>query len=206
LCKPLRAAAHCQLVSILFDPWHTHSGFEICDQKSVILVDADVHLGHLDFVKARRQIVQRKRTFLVNLVSSNPVLEMVFDQGKMPLVSSTPSNWMISEKAFGELTRLSYIESTVRPSMTSKASKTTYVSSANKQTLFVSKSIRQTPRTNMQRSLWVLYNFYLDHEVILVRPFRIWAIYVFTLEEVFFLFFQPSPRFFGRSNQGLLRF
>ena len=92
LCKPLRAAANCQLVSILFDPWHTHNGFEICDQKSVILVDADVHIGHPDFVKARRQIVQRKRTSLVNLVSSNPVLEMVFDQGKMPLVSSTPSN------------------------------------------------------------------------------------------------------------------
>ena len=54
----------------------------------------------------------------------------------------------------------------------------------------------------MQRSLWVLYNFYLDHEVILVRSFPIWAIYVFTLEEVFFLFFQPSPRFLRSFEPG----
>lgn len=54
----------------------------------------------------------------------------------------------------------------------------------------------------MKRSLWVLYNFHLDHEVILVRSFRIWAIYVFTLEEVFFLFFQPSPRFLRSFEPG----
>lgn len=114
-------------MSILFDPWHTHSGFEIWNQKSVILVDADVHLGTLILSKREGKRTKRKRTFLVNLVSSNPVLKMVLDQGKMSLVSLTPSKWMISEKAFGELTRLSYIESTVRPSMTSKASKTTEI-------------------------------------------------------------------------------
>ena len=54
----------------------------------------------------------------------------------------------------------------------------------------------------MQRSLWVLYNFYLVHKVILVRSFPIWVIYVFTLEEVFFLFFQPSPRFLRSFEPG----
>lgn len=62
--------------------------------------------GTLILSKREGKRTKRKRTFLVNLVSSNPVLKMVLDQGKMPLVSSTPSNWMISEKAFGELTRL----------------------------------------------------------------------------------------------------
>lgn len=60
LCKPMWAAANCRLVSILFDPWHTHSGFEIWNQKSVILVDADVLLGHPDFVKARGQTNETK--------------------------------------------------------------------------------------------------------------------------------------------------
>ena len=60
LWKPMWAAANCRLVSILFDPWHTHSGFEIWNQKSVILVDADVLLGHPDFVKARGQTNETK--------------------------------------------------------------------------------------------------------------------------------------------------
>ena len=37
--------------------------------------------------------------------------------------------------------------------------------------------------------------FFLDHEVILERPFRVWAIYVFTLPAYFLLLFQPLSRF-----------
>lgn len=49
---------------------------EICDQESVIFVHAYVHLGHPDFAEMQRKIFQRKGTFGVNLVSSNPLFEM----------------------------------------------------------------------------------------------------------------------------------
>ena len=63
------------------------------------------------------------------------------------------------------------------------------------QTPFVSKPIWQSPRSNMQRSLQVLDNFHLNQKVRLKNPFRSWALYVFTLEAVFFLFFQQQSRF-----------
>lgn len=46
-------------------------------------------------------------------------------------------------------------------------------------------------RANVQRSLRVFDNIYLIHEVILKSSFCVRAIYVFTLEAVFFLLFQP---------------
>ena len=53
----------------------------------MIFVNADVHLRHPTFVEARKQIFQQKSTLVVNLGPSNPPLEMVFDQGKMPFVN-----------------------------------------------------------------------------------------------------------------------
>ena len=83
--------------------------------------------------------------------------------------------------------------------MTSKASKTTEIDGVRiqcQQTNPFCFEVNQANASPQHAKVLVgPYNFYLDHEVILVRPFRIWAIYVFTLEEVFFLFFQPSPRF-----------
>ena len=54
----------------------------------------------------------------------------------------------------------------------------------------------------MQRSLRVLDNFYLDYEVIRERPLRVWVMYAFTLEAVFFPFFQRSPRFLQSLESG----
>ena len=57
------------------------------------------------------------------------------------------------------------------------------------------KPIWQSPRSNMQRSLQVLDNFHLNQRVRLKNPFLSWALYVFALEAVFFLFFQQQSRF-----------
>ena len=54
----------------------------------------------------------------------------------------------------------------------------------------------------MQRSLRVLDNFYIDYEVIRERPLRVWVMYAFTLEAVFFPFFQRSPRFLQSLESG----
>ena len=149
----------------------------------MIFVNADVHLRHPTFVEARKQILQRKSTLVVNLGPSNPPLEMVFDQGKMPFVNLTPSNWWIDDALLWTAMHLKNIVG---------------VRVQRQHSFLVSKPIGQTippPRFNMQRSLRVLDNFYLDYEVILERPFRVWAMYFFTLEAVFLPFFQRSPRF-----------
>ena len=52
--------------------------------------------------------------------------------------------------------------------------------------LFVSKLISANTSLLMQTSLRVLHNFHLNYEVIL-EPFRVWAIYVFTFAAGFFL-------------------
>ena len=46
-------------------------------------------------VKICDQIFQGKGTFTVNLISSNPLLEMAFNQREIPLVEPLPSNSII---------------------------------------------------------------------------------------------------------------
>ena len=54
---------------------------------------------------------------MINLVSNNPLLKIVFKQWKMSFVNSTPSSWMISvaKKLSSELTSLSFVVLTMRP-------------------------------------------------------------------------------------------
>lgn len=118
-------------------------------------------------------------------------------KGKCPLWIQ-PLVWMIVEKPCPELTSLSCVESMIRPSINSKTSKNTKLVSVciqRHQTLSCFEANWANPCSNMQRTLQVLNNFYLDHEVTLERPFQVWAIYAFTLVADFFLLFQPMSPF-----------
>ena len=64
----------------------------------------------------------------------------------------------------------------------------------DQQIFFVSKPIWQAPRPDMQRCWRVLDNFHLNIKVLLKAPFRVWTLYFFALQTVFFLFFQPLSR------------
>ena len=122
---------------------------------------------------------------------------MILDQRKMPFVCPS-SNSMLVEKACGQFASFSFVTNTMRPLMNRNAYENTKhvgVLIKRQQTPFVSKPIWQSPRSNMQSSLQVLDNFHLNHKVRLKNPFRVWTLYVFALEAVFFLFFQPQSRF-----------
>lgn len=53
----------------------------------MVFLDADVHLGHPDFVELRKQIFQQKGPVIVNIVSSNPMLEIASINEECPLWS-----------------------------------------------------------------------------------------------------------------------
>ena len=108
------------------------------------------------------------------------------------------SNSMLVEEACGQLASFSCVTNTMRLLMNRNASENTKLVGVlikRQQTPFVSKPIWQSPRSNMQRSLQVLDNFHLNQKVRVKNPFRSWALYVFALEAVFFLFFQQQSRF-----------
>ena len=65
----------------------------------MVFLDADVHLGHPDFVELRKQIFQQKGPVIVNIVSSNPMLEIAFDQRGMPLCGAAPIKFYSYEKS-----------------------------------------------------------------------------------------------------------
>ena len=70
-------------------------------------------------------------------------------------------------------------------------SSSAYVSTrANKSFLFRSQSGKR-PAPTCKGALRVLYNFHLNHKVLLKTPFCVWTLYFFALQTVFFLFFQP---------------
>ena len=56
--------------------------------------------------------------------------------------------------------------------------------------------------SNMQWCLQVLDDFHLYHEMLLKPSFPVGAISVFALDAVFFLFLQPSPRFWQLVEPG----
>ena len=73
-------------------------------------------------------------------------------------------------------------------------SSSAYVStSANRSFLFRSQSGKR-PVPTCKGALRVLYNFHLNHYVLLKTPFCVWTLYFFALQTVFFLFFQPLSR------------
>ena len=121
---------------------------------------------------------------------------MIFDQRKMPF-EYTSSNSMLVERACGQLAGFSCITNTMRTLMNRNASENTKpvgVHIKRQQIPFVSEPFWQSPLSSMQRSLQVLDNFHLNQKVRLKNPFCVWALYVFALEAVFFLFFQPQSR------------
>ena len=54
----------------------------------------NVLLGGSQSIKTRGKI----GAFVGNLVTSKPLMKMVFDQRKMSFVNSMPSNWMLAKK------------------------------------------------------------------------------------------------------------
>lgn len=146
----------------------------------MVFLDADVHLGHPDFVELRKQIFQQKGPVIVNIVSSNPMLEIAFDQRGMPFVELPPSNSILMKKACSKLTNFTRVVLMMPSSMDRDESKNTEIASVH---------IQQTPHSNMQWWLQVLDDFHLYHEMIPKPPFPVGAISVFALEVVFFLNF-----------------
>ena len=121
---------------------------------------------------------------------------MIFNQRKMTFVYPS-SNSMLVEKACGQLASFSCVRNSMHPLMNRNASENTKLVGVlikRQQTPFVWKPIWQSPRSNMQRSLQVLDNFHLNQKVRLKNPFLSWALYVFALEAVFFLFSQQQSR------------
>ena len=94
---------------------------------------------------------------------------MTFDQRKMPFVDPS-SNLMLVEKACGQLASFSCVTNTMRPLMNRNASETTKLVGVLIMRQQTNKSIWQSPRSNMQRSLQVLDNFHLNHKVRLKKP------------------------------------
>lgn len=153
---------------------------EIRYQECIVFLDADVHPGHLDLVEVQKQIFQQKGPFVVNLVSSNPLLEIAFDQRGTPFVELPLSNSILIKKTCGKLTNFSRVVLMMPSSMDRDASKNTEIAGVH---------IQQTPHSNMQWWLKVLDEFHLYHKMIPKPPFPVGAISVFVLEVVFFLIF-----------------
>ena len=71
--------------------------------------------------------LERKGTFIVNLISRNSLLEMTFYQREMPFVDLTPSNSILDEKACGELTSFPCVIETMRSYTDRDASENTEI-------------------------------------------------------------------------------
>lgn len=71
LCVPLQPACFGESCSTLGTRIMFCYSVKICDQESMIFVDADVHLGHPDFVKAQRRYFSEK---VLSLSTSYPAI------------------------------------------------------------------------------------------------------------------------------------
>ena len=182
---------------ILLEIRHTHNFspqlfVKIRGQESVLFVDSNVHLGHPNIVKTRRQIFQGKASFRrqphipqASAVHGFRSKENAFCKSVLGLDACS--------KNFGQLSSFSCVTNTMRPLMdrnVPEITKLVDVRILSQQTLFDLKPIGQTPRSNIQGCLWIFDNFRLDHEVRLKTQNFVSGRYMFSLQGRFF----SSPR------------